>query len=73
MYNTERCPVCKGTGREEHKHVRNDGETIVEQIICELCEGTGRIKKLPREDRYEPKPTFGFGFDKIGYDDGDDF
>lgn len=47
MEKTDLCPVCKGTGREYHKYTRDDGEQVVEEIRCELCNGTGRIKKEP--------------------------
>ena len=47
MERTELCPVCKGTGKEIHKYIRDDGEQVAEEIRCELCNGTGRIKKEP--------------------------
>lgn len=37
------CPVCKGTGYESHKYIRNDGEEATESISCELCNGNGSI------------------------------
>jgi len=37
------CQVCKGTGRERHKYVREDGELVEELLVCELCKGVGRI------------------------------
>ena len=47
MEKTDLCPVCKGTGRECHKYIRDDGEHAVEEIRCEPCNGTGRVKKEP--------------------------
>ena len=51
MGKTDLCPVCKGTGKELHKYTRDDGEHVTEEIRCELCNGTGRIKREP--DYYE--------------------
>ena len=68
MERTDLCPVCKGTGKECHKYIRDDGEQAVEEIRCELCGGTGRIKKDPdyfEEMRFVDKAFYssemGFG------------
>lgn len=50
------CPVCKGTGKEKHKYVRNDGENVETQLTCELCKGTGNIKFFTTTKLYEYKP-----------------
>ncbi len=68
MYNTELCPVCRGTGREEYKSLGEIGETIVKHITCELCGGTGRRIRLYKEDRYDAKPFLGFCDDSIWFD-----
>ncbi len=59
MKKKELCPVCKGSGKEEHKYIRNDGEEAVEIIPCELCGGTGTVKSEPE---YKPE-VFPYGYE----------
>jgi len=66
MEKFETCPVCKGSGREDHTHMREDGETVVEKIPCEHCKGTGRIRSYISEMQEQAKaqvtrPADGFG------------
>lgn len=37
MEKFETCPVCKGSGREDHTHMREDGETVVERIPVNIA------------------------------------
>ena len=39
------CSFCKGTGRETHKFIRNDGVEVEEIIECGVCKGMGKIQK----------------------------
>ena len=41
---THQCPVCRGTGREEHWSVDSKGERVINTIRCEFCDGTGLAK-----------------------------
>ena len=43
------CPLCSGTGKEQHQYTRDDGETVTESILCEVCNGKGHIT-LKEED-----------------------
>lgn len=43
------CLNCDGTGYEDHSYVREDGERVVERIICECCNGTGKVQDFINE------------------------
>lgn len=51
MVENDVCKVCKGTGYEIHKYMRNDGEEVSEKICCELCGGTGKYSNVPMETK----------------------
>lgn len=44
-----KCSNCNGTGREKKITIGNNGECIVE-CVCELCDGTGYLKRKRKEE-----------------------
>lgn len=70
------CQVCKGTGREKHKYIRDDGELVEELLVCETCKGVGRIKYNMREITTDAftNGKFDFSFGEIDNEHiGEDF
>lgn len=37
------CPLCNDTGKERHQYTRDDGESVTELVLCEVCNGKGHI------------------------------